>query len=165
MTMGCGQASLIERLRGDLNTGLVFYQVFPVLTFHPANEPVTWLEVALHAEFAGSREPVGPADLKALAAVEELAGCVASNDLVSRGTDVEISQWYKTLAPPTARGGPVRQFRSLSVRFVNMRPYRKGEQHGLLAEFKAQLKSLGIEPIEGEGQGNAARSQPVGPHG
>ncbi len=127
----------------------LFYQIFPVRAFQPEDEPLTWFEVALHAEADPETPPGSEDDNESISTLKSLAEFLATTRPADVHCDLNVTPWYYTAQPP--KGGDLhstRLFRSLSVAFLNMAPYRKPDDSPLLAAVLCQLRKLGIPQLD-----------------
>ena len=137
-----------QRLREDLRRKHVFYEIFPDIAWQPAGTSFSWLEIALHVEADRYQPPNHPRSREVFSLLVEVAGFLMGKQAGSPHA-VHLSASYYTLHPP-ARGdfSPTRLSRSLSLVFLNMHPYRKGEEPAILTELKTQLSLFDIPRLE-----------------
>lgn len=144
--MACHETPIdCQRLREVLRRERVFYEIFPDLTWQPADKGLSWFEIALHAE-SEEYEPAGePRSREAFSVLMDLAELLIQKIQAHAPYEVTLSTSYYTLHPPAC--GDFRRSRlsrSLSLVFFNAPTYRKAEGPALLTEIKTQLSFLGI---------------------
>lgn len=124
-----------------------FYEIYPDLTLQGEDAPSMWFEIALHIE---ADEPWPPDHPKSREASTVLTGL--GQMLIQRATPpascgLERLAPYYTLHPAEHRGRPRMAF-TLSLVFLDVGPYTRLEEPGLLTQLKADLALLGIPRSE-----------------
>lgn len=138
-----------ERLREVLRRERVFYEIYPDLTWQPADWTLTWFELALHAE-TEYKPPTSSGSREVFSVLMDLAEFLIQRIRSQAPYQVDLSASYYTLHPP-GRGGEVsrtRLSRSHSLVFFDIDPYRRLEEPVLLTQLKAHLSLLDISRLK-----------------
>ena len=127
----------------------VFYEIFPDLTWQPADWPLTWFEIALHAETEEYQPPANPRSREVFSVLMDLADFLIQQIQSHAPYEVDLSASSYTLHPPACGDfSRTRLSRSVSLVFFNVAPYRKGEDPLLLTEITNHLSLLGISRLK-----------------
>ncbi len=135
-----------HQLREVLRSERVFYEIYPVLTWQPADILTDWFEIALHAEIEAYFPPSNPRSLQVFSMLTDLAEFLIGRiDPPPPTYGVSLSASCYTLHPP-ANGDfhQTKLSRSLSLVFLNVDPYRNLEEPAILTQLKKQLSLLEI---------------------
>ena len=127
----------------------VLYEIFPDLTWQPADWPLTWFEIALHADAEEYRPPGNPRSREVFSLLMDLAEFLIRQIQSHAPYELDLSASYYTLHPP-GRGdcSRTRLSRSLSLVFLNVDPYRNLEEPALLTKLKTELSNLEISRLK-----------------
>ncbi len=140
-----------QRLLEALRLERVFYEIFSELTWYPSDSFLLWFEIALHAEADGYQPPNHPRSREVFSLLMELAEFLIQQMQSHAPYKVDLSASYYTLHPPACGDfRRTRLCRSLSLVFVNVTPYRKGEEPALLTEIMNHLSLLGIARLKAD---------------
>lgn len=138
-----------QRLREETRRERVFYEIFPDLTWQPADWPLTWFEIALHAETEEYQPPNNPRSREVFSVLIDLAEFLIRQIQSQAPFEVDLSASYYTLHPPGCGDvSRTRLSRSLSLVFFNVDSYRNLEEPVLLTQLKTELTLLQISRLK-----------------
>ena len=120
----------------------VFYEIYPDLTLQVEDAASMWFEIALHVEAEEPWPPDHPRSLEAFAVLTGLGETLTRRVTPPASCGLEKLVPYCTLHPAEDRG-PRMAF-TLSLVFLDVGPYTRLEEPGLLTQLRADLALLGI---------------------
>lgn len=148
-----------QRLREDTRREHVVYEIYPDLRWQAADMPLSWFEIALHAEAEEYQPSSTPRSCEVFAVLMELAEFLIQQIRFHMPCEVEMSPSYFTLHSPDRSDSRSRLSRSLSLVFLNIErdmDHRATDHRepAVLTLLKTQLRLLDISRLDVECSGN-----------
>jgi hypothetical protein len=132
----------------DIQRFGIWYEIYPDLTLQ-AEAPVSWFEIALHAEVDQHRPSGDPKSRESFSVLMSLADLLIERIQGHAPYRLDLSASYHSLRPNAAGlPAPPALSRTISLVFSDVGPYTILEEPPILRQLRAELGLLRIPRLD-----------------